>query len=245
MNEEIWKPLKDFETSYEVSNNGKIRTLTRKVECHNGKIITIPGKELKCSESKGYKKVMLHKNHEIVRQTTLHRLIAETFLANKKECVNHIDGNKQNNDISNLEWVSYSENNKHACRTGLKPPQKGEKGSNAKFSNKEVEEIRNRCFYDRDRYEDIAKEFDMTPQAISDIATGKYYKEAGGPRIFKQTRYSNRLKTHDGKLTLDQKEEIQQKSNNSKITELAKEYNVGNSTISKIIEGKYYGNKKI
>lgn len=51
-----------------------------------------------------------------------HRMVAETFIPNSdplKDCVNHIDGDKLNNDVSNLEWVTKSENNAHAIRTGL------------------------------------------------------------------------------------------------------------------------------
>ena len=59
----------------------------------------------------------------------VHRLIAEIFVYNpdpsNKNVVNHIDGNKKNNHASNLEWVSYSENNLHAYKTGLKKPAGG------------------------------------------------------------------------------------------------------------------------
>ena len=52
---------------------------------------------------------------------SVHRLVAETFIPNKlnKQEVNHIDGNKANNNVNNLEWVTSSENKNHACRTGL------------------------------------------------------------------------------------------------------------------------------
>jgi hypothetical protein len=68
----------------------------------------------------GYKLVCLGRNNP----KTLHRLLAKTFIPNpeNKPCVNHIDGNKLNNNLSNLEWVSYSENNKHAFKTGLRIP---------------------------------------------------------------------------------------------------------------------------
>jgi hypothetical protein len=64
-----------------------------------------------------------------------HRIVAECFIENSKNKpqINHIDGNKQNNHFSNLEWVNNSENMKHAYRIGLNPIRTGEKHQNTKF----------------------------------------------------------------------------------------------------------------
>lgn len=70
----------------------------------------------------GYKQIsIMVKGKRYVRY--IHRLVAECFLPNPNNLpqVNHIDGNKANNSVSNLEWISISENHKHAYRTGLKP----------------------------------------------------------------------------------------------------------------------------
>ena len=78
---------------------------------------------------KGYVKVRINKKDYFV-----HRLVAIAYLNNpqKKDTVNHIDGNKENNHVSNLEWCTRSENCKHAYDTGLQKPYTGikHKGNN-------------------------------------------------------------------------------------------------------------------
>lgn len=108
--QEIWKPIKDFEGLYEVSNLGQVRSFYNR----EAKILK-PGKD-----KRGYLKVGLHKNGK--RHTKLvHRLVASTFIPNpqNKSQVNHIDGNKQNNAVENLEWCTAKENSQHAWNTGL------------------------------------------------------------------------------------------------------------------------------
>jgi len=118
--EEIWKRIKDFE-DYEVSNQGRVKSFKK----WNGTNVRIlkPRKN-----SRGYLYVILCKNRKRYTKK-IHRLVLETFKPienlNKLEC-NHIDGNKENNYIENLEWVTKSENEKHAYRIGLKKPMKGE-----------------------------------------------------------------------------------------------------------------------
>lgn len=105
---EIWKPLKDFEEYYEVSNNGFIRN--KKTKCVL-KTYTI---------NSGYEALKLTVNR--VRTSILvHRAVALTFIDNTedKATVNHIDGDKSNNTLSNLEWATHSENNQHAFDLGL------------------------------------------------------------------------------------------------------------------------------
>lgn len=81
------------------------------------------------SDTKGYLYVCLGK-----RYPKIHRLVALAFIPNldNKPQVNHIDGNKKNNNISNLEWVTNGENQKHAFKLGLNKPHKGE--SNYQYS---------------------------------------------------------------------------------------------------------------
>ena len=118
--QEIWKDIKDFEGFYQVSNLGNVRSLDRIVRCNTG-YANIKGKLLKpILHKKGYYKVDLSKEGKSKRYF-IHRLVALTFLENKenKEQINHIDGNKKNNCINNLEFCTNYENYIHAKTTGL------------------------------------------------------------------------------------------------------------------------------
>ena len=114
---EEWKSITGYEGLYEVSTYGRIRSLKR---------ITIDGKHLQERFINGgeypnhYKFVCLRKDGKN-KNRLVHRLVAEAFIPNPGNCsdVNHIDGNKQNNNLNNLEWCTRSENLKHAVTIGL------------------------------------------------------------------------------------------------------------------------------
>ena len=124
LSNEIWKDIKGFEGLYQVSNLGNIKSYDRVVKCTHGKTRTIKGKTLKKIKLKdGYLYVHLYKN-TIVTNKVIHRLVAEAFIENtlNKEEVNHIDCNKHNNRVDNLEWVTPKENMEHAWKNGLMKP---------------------------------------------------------------------------------------------------------------------------
>ena len=90
------------------------------IVCSDGKIFSPRGRQLsKNTKQSGYIRVYINGKPRL-----LHRLIAEAFIPNpdNKPEVNHIDGNKHNNDISNLEWCTHHENMSHAWNTGLIKP---------------------------------------------------------------------------------------------------------------------------
>lgn len=114
MDEEIWKPILGYEGYYEISNTGRVKSLPRKGKGgHSGKIL-MP------QVSSGYHKVCLCLNQQKL-QKQIHRLVASAFIPNplNKPEVNHINLNKFDNMLSNLEWVTSSENTIHAYNLGI------------------------------------------------------------------------------------------------------------------------------
>ena len=91
----------------------------------------------------GYQKVLIYYNSGKRKQVSIHRLVANAFIPNPNNLpqVNHIDGNKKNNNIDNLEWVTGSENIKHAFNTGLKHAAKGQDCTFAKTTDENVRRI--------------------------------------------------------------------------------------------------------
>ena len=159
---EIWKPIKGYDGLYEVSNYGSIRSVDR-ITC-NGK--KLKSKVFSTKAKENYITCRLSKNGK-VKSFRIHVLVAETFIPNpeNKPCVNHIDGNKQNNRVENLEWVSYSENMKHAYKKGLV------KNINRKLTKEDIDYIvtqkgKKSCLV-------LAKDFNVSFQLIC-----KKWKEA-------------------------------------------------------------------
>ena len=102
---EIWKDIKGYEGIYQVSNFGRIKSSYTKRILKGGK------------NKAGYLLVGLYKQGVLSRKS-IHRLVAEAFIPNpdNKPEVNHIDENKTNNMVSNLEWMTAKENINHGTR---------------------------------------------------------------------------------------------------------------------------------
>lgn len=110
----IWKAVEGFERIYEVSSDGRVRSLDRVDSDNNQR----KGTELNPNpDANGYKRVSLWRDGKVTHKT-VHRLVATAFCDKPDGCeeVNHIDGDKANNVAENLEWVSSSYNTLHAAR---------------------------------------------------------------------------------------------------------------------------------
>jgi len=115
---EIFKDIKGYENTYQVSNYGRVKALHKVVKMPMGGSRIYDEKILSPRVGNhGYQYVNL-----CAKSFTVHRLVANTFLENpnKYKCVGHLDDIKTNNHIDNLEWCSHSQNNKRAYDTGIK-----------------------------------------------------------------------------------------------------------------------------
>lgn len=170
MQKEVWKPLVVFEGGYEVSSFGRLRSIERIVD-YGWKKAKRPSKilSLRCGKW-GYLYTTLSLNK--VRKTLkIHRMVATTFIDNpeNKPQVNHIDGDKSNNNISNLEWCTAKENVNHAYYKGLRKGIKGERSHLSKLTKKQVAEIREIYSKKQLSQEKIGKKYNIAQTQVSRI----------------------------------------------------------------------------
>lgn len=139
---EIWRKIDGFEKLYSVSNYGRVKSHGR-IDClgRNWKEKLF----ILCQDDHGYIRICLHKDGKAYN-VRVHRLVAKAFLPNLSNCsdVNHIDGNKKNNHVSNLEWITKSGNVQDAWEKGLigKLSTRFENHYNAKLKWIQVNKIR-------------------------------------------------------------------------------------------------------
>lgn len=122
-NIEIWGSVVGYESNYDVSTLGRVRSLDRKRKCKNGCFRLVKGKILTGKiERHGYRSVVLSMNG-FEKRFYIHKLVADTFISRDNSLdVNHINGVKSDNNILNLERCTRSENIRHAIRIGLFKP---------------------------------------------------------------------------------------------------------------------------
>lgn len=123
---ELWKPIKGYEGYYEISSMGRVKSVERKVYnpfvLGDGCYRTVPERIRKPNIMKGYYCVALIKDKH-TKVYRIHRLVIEHFVGQaptEEHQVNHIDGDKSNNCVTNLEWVTPKENTQHAIENGLR-----------------------------------------------------------------------------------------------------------------------------
>lgn len=169
---EVWKPIKDFETTHMVSNLGRFKSLPWIQKHSSGSKFLKKEKIVPIREGvafNGYSNVMLTKNG---KQHSLfaHRVIAIAFIPNpkNKRCINHKNGVKTDNRIDNLEWVTHSENSRHSFANGLQLPKRGIENHNSKITDIDVLKIRKRYLLGESSYK-IWKTLDMSYTNVKDI----------------------------------------------------------------------------
>jgi hypothetical protein len=131
---EIWKQIEGYEGRYEVSNTGKVKNVETGLPKNPSK------------KTNGYLCLRLYKDGK-GKNEYVHRLVLQAFEEiNIQRQVNHINGDKADNVLSNLEWCTSSENHKHAYKIGLQKAKdglnRGETNGRAKLKERDILEIR-------------------------------------------------------------------------------------------------------
>ena len=183
----------------------------------------LSGKLIKSHDNcNGYKTISLHKDGS-QWQTTVHRLVATAFVDNPdgKPEVNHIDGNKKNNNAWNLEWVTRKENIAHAVDV------LDAFSFNRRFTEDQIASIRadDRC----ERL--IAKDYGVNQSTVNAIRVGRTYKKFPGKK-------NKAGRSRQRKLTDTEIKEIRTSSDTG--VSLAKKFGVASSTICKIKKNQRY-----
>jgi hypothetical protein len=169
---EIWKDISDYHGIYQVSSCGQIRSLD-----HFDKYGRLKkGRILKQTKDKGdYLVVNLYRNGKLTKGK-VHRLVALTFIPNPNNLpeVNHKDGNKSNNYLSNLEWCTSKENSDHKINV-LGKHNRGKRPGKVEYTEKEVREIKVLLKEGFLSQRDIAKLYGISKSTINNINTGKMW----------------------------------------------------------------------
>lgn len=174
--EEEWKWIDDFENMYQISSLGRVRSVDRYDS--SGRFFESKMKAIH-SLPTGYRFVQLYK-HNKMKQCYVHRLLGFAFLEKRPEHtqINHIDGVKHNNELSNLEWCTESENKIHGWKTGLYTGNKrcrGEKHPSTVLKEKQVIEIWER-YKSGEKTHEIAVSYGVSYMIVSLIGRGKTWE---------------------------------------------------------------------
>ena len=169
MSKEIWKDIPEYENLYQVSNQGRVYSLPKEwisgwnnVKRKHDGIIFEPQLDNR------YLRVGLTKNKKR-KFFRVHRLVLSAFCGDSNLEANHINGIKTDNRLENLEWVTPSENMKHAYKTGLKKGMKGESHPNSKLNEDIVKNIRENRF--KLTVREFAACYDVSEKNIYNIIT--------------------------------------------------------------------------
>ena len=171
---EFWKEI-GVMPNYEISNLGRVKSKGRVVARSNGSKMTIRERIIKTYINHNGYEVAVIQDGKKGKHFQVHRLVAEAFIDNNedKPFVNHIDGVKTNNLISNLEWVTKSENEIHAYSTGLKSL-KGESHSQNKLTKSKVIEIRDNNH--NLTHQALANKYNVSRSCITGIMNNRTWK---------------------------------------------------------------------
>lgn len=210
---EVWKNITNVVKCYEISNLGRLRSLQKGYE----------GRILKFSkDKKGYLVCRLEINGK-KKTVKIHRLVAISFVPNPehKPQVNHKDGDKTNNNCTNLEWVTNEENIRHAVENGLRGTRYGNECNRSKIDEKHVMKI----FESALSIPELAKLYGVTNTSIRCIKNGKSWN------------HLTKKEFNPKKRTLKREEVLAIFNSTESISELSKKHKIGEIHIKRIKKG--------
>lgn len=176
--QEVWKDIPGFEGFYQASNLGHIRSVDRYAVnkrgylCHYKSVKRVP-----TIDKRGYNTLWI-RSIGPKRNYQVHTLVAMTFLGYTRASgltINHINGNKSDNRVSNLEVVTIQSNIKHAINTGLWDC-RGEKHIHAKFTSTDIAVIREKYANSKISYQELADCYNVGKSTIARIINHQSYK---------------------------------------------------------------------
>lgn len=174
---EVWKPVVDYESLYEISNHGRVKSLHRYVRGKFVDTLRIEKGRIRIPKLNkfGYYTIALNRKgtHKWVM---VHRLVLEAFSINpeNKPHVNHINSIRTDNRLENLEWCTPKENMAHCKkigRTSVWYKRGDEKHPNGKLDEYKVRDIRRMYYEEKMGQIDIAKQLNVNKNAVSAVIT--------------------------------------------------------------------------
>lgn len=164
---EVWLPIPGF-PDYAVSDHGRVKRITDGRSTYAGKILKDGW------QGRGYRIVSLS-NRETGRTRLVHQLVMLAFVGPPPADmeINHKDGDKTNNRLTNLEYCTTAYNHAHAARTGLKA--RGEGHGESKLTERQVLDIRARVA-NGEHHNALAKEYGLAPRTVGEIIQRKWWK---------------------------------------------------------------------
>lgn len=227
--QEVWKDIKGYEGHYQISNIGRVKSLARMRFGKGGYLSPLKERILKQKTTKsGYKSVHL-RCMDYQSYPTIHRIVAEAFIDNpdNKPTVNHIDANKENNHVDNLEWSTHSEQMIHAVDNELL-----EVRGSPKYSKEFKQEVLN--FYNSNEISicSLSKLF-----CISERTAGRIVNGGVKPRTTTRILSDGSIFV-ENILSKEQVKEIKQmRADGMTLSAIAKLFNRGTSQIHRISRG--------
>lgn len=233
--QEEWRSVPNY-TDYQVSNLGRMRSKKTR-----GRFATGDWRLMKLTVGKrGYVVVSLSVNGKVIRRT-IHSVVCEAFIGPRphRHDINHIDANKTNNALVNLEYCTRSHNERHAIRMGLKdsrPRYHGESHCNSRLTQCDADKIRTLLTTTKLSAGHIAKMFSISKDTMTSIALARTYTDSpGGPPQPINSRVRG-----VGKLTDDIAHAIREAYSNGEGShrKLGKRFGVSRQTIGDIVRNK-------